>query len=117
MAKTDIHCSALNIKFEIDMNMFPMGCCDPLFIKCENQIKIIELENRINELISDFLFQTFTGHNEIDNNDKLMILINHLVSSYQKKYGVNDWRSAILVALENDHNFTIDFLKLYLNED
>lgn len=120
IANIQIQGLAINITFDIDAKAFDTNRNNPLFFKCLNQIKHIQLEDRINEILSGFLAQTFMNDGDIVDNQVLKMTMKVFINNHEKLYGVNDWRTVVLRALEQDGNFTIDFLKLYMqtnNED
>lgn len=114
IANIQIQGQAINITFGIDAKAFDANRNNPLFLKCLNQIRHIQLEDRINEILSGFLAQTFMNDRDIINDQVLKMTMKFFINNHEKLYGVNDWRTVILRALEQDGNFTIDFLKLYM---
>lgn len=120
IAKIQIQGQAINVKLEIDANSFIGTTSNPIYKKSKKQIEHIQLEDRINEMLSGFLAQTFMNNGDITNNQVLKNTMKFFVDNHEKLYGVNDWRTVVLRGLEQDGNFTIDFLKLYMqtnNED
>lgn len=120
IVKTQIQGQALNVRLEIDANVFAGGVSNPIYKKCIKQIQYIKLEDRINEVLSGFLAQTFMNNGDIIEDQVLKKTIILFIKNHERLYGVNDWRTAILRALEQDENFTTAFLKLYMqtnNED
>ncbi|KAA6306105.1 hypothetical protein EZS27_042240 [termite gut metagenome] len=64
--------------------------------------------------MSGFLAQTFMNHGDIDSDLVLQTTMNIFIKNHKKLYGLNDWRTVVLIALQQDVNFKIDFLKLYM---
>lgn len=114
IAKTLIQGQAINVELKIDVNSFVGKASNPIYKKIKKQIQHIQLEDRINVMLSGFLAQTFMNNGYITNDQVLKDTMKFFVANHEKLYGVNDWKTVVLKALEQDGNFTIDFLKLYM---
>lgn len=113
-AETIINNCAINIKLSIDETAFKKGKRDSLYKKCISQISHIQLENRVNESITNFLTSVFMTHEDITDDKRLQASLKQFIISYERIYGNNDWRTAVLKSLELNSNFTFEFIRPYI---
>lgn len=111
--KTNIVHNQLSFEYELDD--VPFIGNEETLQRIKNQWKELKLTEQWDKAINQFIFSFFP--NDICNgtDEALKIYLNDRYLQYKCKYGLNDWRTALLRSLKDNPNFTTGVLKNSLN--
>lgn len=84
--------------------------------KLENQIRVIELNKRLNKECITFITSYFYLES-LENNEALKIFISDRLKKAKDCFGNNDWHTALLQGLLDCDKFDVTCLKHFLGKN
>lgn len=104
IAKCRVVAGKVVVNFDLDRAILDD---DVLFRKVHHQVAIIDLNNRLEKEVGEFISQCFLGRNNLGS-DGLEDYLEELHKECLKRYGINDWRTVVIRGLKICPDFTVD---------
>lgn len=98
-----------NGKLDFDLKIIKTASMSDVMYNCIMfQVERVNLKSRLLDEINIFLGGLYTSFNmifESSNADGLRKYLKYLVVDYEKRFGINDWRTALIDSLSDNNNF------------